>query len=152
MAEEMLVLPSVAKNVFVLCKKCDAERFHKVLAHTSPKSAKLECEVCKGKRTLTLSTGKKKAVPGAPKTARGIAAAARAENSRKNAHSAEYQQLLEAGKMSSPASYSMTAAFKEGQAVKHSKFGLGLVRTVTPQKIEVMFAEELKSLIHNRHD
>lgn len=155
MSEELTTLPAVAKNVFVHCKKCDVERFHKVLAHTSAKSAKLECEVCKAKRTFTLAAAgaagkKKKAVPGAPKTPRGVAAAARAETARKSAHSVEFQQLRDNGKLESASPYTMKASFKEGQALKHPKFGIGYIKLATAEKIEVIFEEEIKSLIHNR--
>ena len=54
-----LVLPPVAKNISYYCKKCDSERYHKVIAHTSSIAAKLECEVCKSKKTYKITEPKK---------------------------------------------------------------------------------------------
>ncbi|MGE0632189.1 MAG: hypothetical protein AB7O96_07255 [Pseudobdellovibrionaceae bacterium] len=151
MSEELTTLPAVAKNIFVFCKKCDVDRFHKVLAHTSEKAAKIECEVCKSKKTFTLAAAKKKTVGGAKvKTPRGVAASARAEAARKSAHSVEFQQLRDQGKLENTAAYSMKNIFKEGQALKHPKFGIGYIKMATSEKIEVIFEEEVKSLIHNR--
>ena len=55
---DVLVLPAVAKNVLYQCKKCDAERYHRVLAHTSETSAKIECEICGSKKTFKLTKPK----------------------------------------------------------------------------------------------
>ena len=46
-------LPPVAKSLFTFCKKCNADRYHRVLAHTSTSKAKIECEICKSKKTYT---------------------------------------------------------------------------------------------------
>ncbi|MCB0363652.1 MAG: hypothetical protein KDD35_13075, partial [Bdellovibrionales bacterium] len=59
--EDLMTLPEVAKRVFLDCKKCDSGRYHIVLAHTSKTSAKVECEVCKSKKTFKLGKAKKSA-------------------------------------------------------------------------------------------
>ena len=56
---ELSVLPPVAKSVSYPCKKCDAERYHRVLAHTTATSAKIECEICGSKKTFKLDKPKK---------------------------------------------------------------------------------------------
>ncbi|MFN8945822.1 MAG: hypothetical protein ACK5WZ_14495, partial [Pseudobdellovibrionaceae bacterium] len=60
MATELTQLPSVAKSFFAFCKKCDADRYHVVLAHTSDKSAKLKCEVCKSIKSWSLPKAQEK--------------------------------------------------------------------------------------------
>lgn len=53
-------LPKVASNIYIECKKCGQERYHKVLTHVNEASMKVECEVCHGKRTYKMSEGKDK--------------------------------------------------------------------------------------------
>ncbi|MGE5084935.1 MAG: hypothetical protein ACM3MG_01440, partial [Bacillota bacterium] len=50
----MNTLPPVAKSFFAFCKKCDADRYHVVLAHTSATSAKIKCEICGSQKTYSL--------------------------------------------------------------------------------------------------
>ena len=49
-----LILPPVAKSFYTFCKKCDVDRYHMVLAHTSSTTAKIECEVCHSRKTYSL--------------------------------------------------------------------------------------------------
>jgi hypothetical protein len=37
------------------------------------------------------------------------------------------------------------------QKLEHPKFGIGFVKAVLPEKIEVVFSDEIRSLVHNRH-
>ena len=67
----MASLPAVASNFHTDCKKCGQERYHRVLAHPTPTTAKLECEVCHSKKTYKLDEGNtsvaKAKKPAAPK-------------------------------------------------------------------------------------
>ena len=141
----MTQLPAVAKNFFYFCKKCDAERYHKVLTHTSSSSAKIQCEVCSSKKTYNLETVKKAAAKRLTKTPakpRGAAA-------KKNKHMEEYSSLR--AKMGeNTAKYNMRDAFKANQALEHPKFGLGFIVEAQSDKIQVVFEDETRSLVHNR--
>lgn len=140
------VLPAVAKTIHLPCKKCAVDRFFIVVAHSSPTSAKVKCEVCGSQKTYKLPTEKKaKAASAAPKKSRASAASAAAKAS----HTQEYEKLVaEAG--AEAKKYSMTHKFASKQKVEHPKFGVGVVRTVMPEKIEVLFADEVRMLVHNR--
>lgn len=47
--------------------------------------------------------------------------------------------------------YRISSAFRQGDAVDHKVFGLGFVLEVpSPLKVEVLFAEGLKKLVHGR--
>jgi len=138
------VLPAVASRVFTPCKKCAAERYHIVLAHTNATSAKVECEVCHSKKTFKLASTKVKKVTGAAATKK-----AKASENRKNAHSKEFGELVAASE-GSEQNYTMKAKFSKNDKIKHPKFGLGVIKLSLPDKIEVVFEDEVRLLVHNR--
>ena len=143
-------LPAVAKSVYTDCKKCGAERYHVVLAHTTPTSAKVECEICKSKKTYKLSNLAKRAssATGAKaKAPRGTSA--RSISARAAAHETEYQAMLTADG-SAVAPYNMKNKFASNQKIQHPKFGVGIVKTAFSDKVEVVFPDEVRNLVHNR--
>jgi hypothetical protein len=133
---EMTQLPPVAQKVFQFCKKCDCERYHVVLTHTDSQSAKLECEVCKKKSTLSIKKKKKTTKPrkaAAPKVS-----------------SAEKWTDLVAGHSGPSSPYNQKTKYSSNTKIEHARFGVGLVTTVVGNQMEVVFQEGIKSLIHNR--
>lgn len=143
-------LPAVAKSIFVACKKCGEDRYHTVIAHTTSTSAKLKCEVCGASKTMKVGGAAAK-----PKTAKvpGAAKAAREANvkaAKLTEHRAEYEKLI-ANSETSPVKYNMKGQFKTHDKVEHPKFGLGVIRLSLQDKIEVVFEDEVRSLVHNRN-
>lgn len=141
-------LPAVAKSFFTFCKKCDADRYHVVMAHTSSKTAKMKCEVCGSVKNYSLpKTGD---LTSTGKALTGAAAARRkaSDSSRKSSHKNEYEMLMSKEVETTP--YSMKSKFEKNQKLDHPKFGLGFIKDAQKDKIEVIFAEEVKTLIHNR--
>ena len=139
-----LTLPAVASRIYTVCKKCDAERYHIVLAHTSDTAAKVECEICHSKKTFKLPSNKPKKVTGA-----AAAKKAAASVTRRTAHSKEFHDLV-ASSGASEVSYTMKHKFATNDKVKHPKFGVGIIRSTHPDKIEVVFEDEVRLLVHNR--
>ena len=138
-------LPAVASRIYTDCKKCDAERYHIVLAHTTATSAKVECEICHSKKTYKLASAK------GVKKVTGAAAAkkASAAENRKNAHSKEFSELLQkAAGDAHP--YTMKHKFLLNQKINHPKFGMGVIRSLLPDKVEVVFEDQVRMLVHNR--
>lgn len=133
-------LPAVAKKVFYPCKKCETERYQVVIAHATPKSARLECEVCKTKNLMAIVE---------PKKGRSAVPKKKTSASKAKADVARWQQLREtsAGK---PTPYNMKTVFETGAALEHPKFGLGFVIHSTVQAIQVVFEDAERSLVHNR--
>ncbi len=145
-------LPPVAKSFHTFCKKCDADRYHTVVAHTTATSAKLKCEICGASSTYKLpKAGAKAKTPGAKRPLAGAAAKRKeaAETARKNAHSDEYKSLIDAA-AGDANNYNMKIKFAINTTIQHPKFGLGYVKAVQPDKIEVVFADEVRNLVHNR--
>ncbi|AHI05418.1 hypothetical protein BDW_04550 [Bdellovibrio bacteriovorus W] len=140
-------LPAVAKSIFVFCKKCDADRYHVVLAHTSSTSAKIKCEICGSQKAYSLP----KAQSRTTKPLTGAAAKKREQtmNSRRSSHKNEYEMLM-SDEGAPVESYNMRSKFAKNVKLNHPKFGMGYVKEALDDKIEVVFEDEVRSLIHNR--
>lgn len=145
-------MPVVGKSFYTFCKKCDTDRYQKVLAMPTETSAKLECEVCHSKSTWKAAKPKAAKAPGEKAAPRGAAAKAKAnaESARAAAHIAEYENLSKSLDDAPAAAYNMKNKFEKDTKLNHPKFGLGFIRTVQPEKIEVVFSDEVRSLVHNR--
>lgn len=145
-AEVLTTLPPVAKSIFIFCKKCDANRYQTVLAHKTETSASVKCEVCKAKSTFKLASAK------APRKLSGAVAKRRADNQavKKNAHLTEYNSLASSMKGEAQG-YNMRNKFTMNSGIQHPKFGLGYVKTAMPDKVEVVFEDEVRLLVHNRN-
>ena len=135
-------LPPVAKSFYTFCKKCDADRYHTVLAHTSSSSAKLECEICHSKKTYKLPKVGSRA-PSAAGTKRPASGSARA-----SAHTSQYESLM--NKDVNVQSYTMKGKYAKDMKIEHPKFGVGYVIEAKADRIEVAFKDEVKTLLHNR--
>lgn len=135
---EIEKLPEVARRIYTDCKKCDSQRYHVVLAHLSSSSAKVECEVCKGKKTYKLKSARKKVTSSVKKKPSTRSPAKHWMELKQNYNSSTVQP------------YSMKVCFPEGAVIDHPKFGLGFVTGVAGQAIQVVFEDGLRSLVHNR--
>ncbi|MFN7262495.1 MAG: hypothetical protein ACK5RO_11345 [Pseudobdellovibrionaceae bacterium] len=141
-----MTLPPVAKTVHLECKKCACERYFVVVAHTSATSAKVKCEVCGSQKTYKLPSKNPQ-----PRQLAGAAAKRKeaAAQAKKNAHSDEYNNLM-ASVQGETSKYSMKSNFPQNTKISHPKFGDGFVRLSYADKIEVVFSDEVRSLVHNR--
>ncbi len=143
----MNALPPVAKSFFTFCKKCDADRYHVVLAHTSSKTAKIKCEVCGSQKAYSLP--KAESATGKPLTGAAAKKREQSVNARRSSHQAEYDMLM-SNQGASVVKYNMKAKFDKGAKLDHPKFGMGFIKEAQTDKIEVVFQDEVRTLIHNR--
>ena len=145
-----LTLPPVAKSFYTHCKKCEGDRYHRVLAHKTATTAKIECEICKSVKTYSLP----KAGSASP-SARRLSGAAATGSAKKAAasarsHTGQYE-IFNTNKMADEATpYSIKGSFKESQKLNHAKFGIGFVVKAYDEKIDVIFVDEVRSLMQNR--
>lgn len=137
-----LTLPPVAKSFYAHCKKCEADRYHRVLAHTTARSAKIECEICHSKKTYTLPKA------GGTKTKTGVVAK-RAAGARRS-HTGDYEVRVQNTQNKDATPYSIKGKFSENEKINHAKFGIGFVLKTFDDKVEVIFSDEVKSLMQNR--
>lgn len=139
-----VALPAVAKSFPTYCKKCEAERYHRVLAHKSATTAKIECEICHSVKTYTLPKA------GSTTTRRTGTTNERKTPVRKNSHADEYHLLITNRREEKSIPFSIKTKFETDQKIEHPKFGVGFVRTVQSDRIDVVFEDELKTLMHNK--
>jgi hypothetical protein len=143
-----LSLPAVAKSFYTLCKKCECDRYHVVLAHTSSTTAKIECEVCKSRKSYSLpktgsDSSSARRLSGAGSAAKKAAASARS-------HTGQFE-IYNTNKMAEEATpYSIKGSFAETQKLNHPKFGVGFVVKTYNDKVDVIFSDEVRTLMHNR--
>ena len=142
-------LPAVAKSFYHECSKCECERYFKVLAHTSTTAAKIECEVCGSKRKYTIAkTTKKKAAKKATTKKTAKKKTRRTSKKAEEAHQEAYLAFEKKFSGKAPISYTASGKFTQEMVIDHPSFGIGYVTTCVPHKIEVVFKEGVKSLVH----
>lgn len=81
------------------------------------------------------------------KTATGAAKVPRA---RKNSHADEFNALMLNRGAEKGIPFSIKTKFQNDQKIEHTKFGTGFIRTVQPDRVDVMFSDEVKTLMHNK--
>ncbi len=131
---ELKELPEVAKSLPYPCKKCDGEKYHRVLVHKTSTSAQIECEHCGSKKTLKIGVKKK---------------VTRKKRAPKNEAPEMWAALNEKVGTEKIKLYKMSDQFEENQALDHPTFGTGYVTKALPKQIEVVFPEVIKILVHN---
>lgn len=144
-----LTLPPVAKSFYTFCKKCEADRYHRVLTHTSSTTAKIECEVCKSRKSYSLpKTGS--AASAVIRKASSSTKVGASKTSSARSHTGQYENFLMNKKDVEAIAYNMKTQFKEQQKLNHPKFGIGFVLVSQSDKIEVLFSDEVRTLMHAR--
>ena len=139
----MSALPKVASSFSLECKKCGFERYHRVLAHVDARTAKVECEICKAKKTYKLDEGGRVAKKaGAKKTKKETAA-----ESVRNEIFLKLREKLGSTK-SKP--YRMAEVYEVDMVIEHPKFGTGYVVNSVGERIEVAFEDANRALVQNR--
>ena len=137
-AEEITEIPDVAKSIYIPCKKCETDRYCTIVAHkTKAKtSAKVKCEVCGAQSTFSLKKKKKKAV--------------RKKRASKGLDAATWEALKTEKGDKGAISYTVKQIFRDQDSLSHPKFGLGFVTKVYAHKVEVLFSDGAKELLHAR--
>ena len=141
----MVQLPPVASSFYYHCSKCGQDRYHKVITHPNETTVRLKCEVC-GK-TGNHNLEAKKSSSSKSKTPR---VSVKSLSAKAAAHASEYENFRNGSNFDKAVPYNMKNQFKESQMVSHPKFGVGLVRSVQGDKIEVFFEDEVRYLVHGR--
>lgn len=141
----MVQLPAVASSFYCHCSKCGQDRYHKVLTHTNATTVRLKCEVCA--KTGNHNLEEKKSATSKVKSTRTSTRSAAAKTAH---HNSMFESMKGNIQSAVAVPYNMKISFKEEQVVQHPKFGLGLVRSVQGDKIEVFFEDEVRFLVHGR--
>ena len=128
----------VGGEVDATCTRCRMELAHTILAMVGPKIARVRCNTC-----------------GSDHVYRGTQTASRAAASRPRAAPAEktlvgWESQLAALDVAGAQDYRPDRTFAVDQVVRHPTFGLGIVRAVRQDKMDVAFKSAERTLIQGR--
>lgn len=144
-------LPPVAKSFVTFCSKCQGDKFHTVITHLTTESAKILCDICKKKSTYKLVAPKVTLNNSRPRVARAVGEkltfGAKKETQQ---HSQIYQGWVNKYGHLDGISFSIKLQFKLNQKIQHSKFGVGFVTRVLDDRVEVIFVDEVRLLVHQK--
>lgn len=139
------------------CTKCKLVLNHRIIAMVGTTPARVECSTCGSHHNYRARAPGEKA----PAVSRGGAAAPRSVRAphvtRAQQAAADRERTWEkaiAGKaVSEFKKYTVAQTFAEGDLVRHTKFGDGVVtRVIDPRKIEILFKDEPRTLAQGMTD
>lgn len=129
--------PAAGKETDAYCTKCKLVLNHVIVAVNGRRIARVQCLTCEGVHAYRANP------PGTRK---------RAASRRSEPSPAElYDKLMSGRDIADAKPYNLEGHFDEGDVLNHRKFGLGLVtRVMADAKVEVVFQDGLKVLVHER--
>ena len=141
---------AAGEEILSYCTSCKLDLRHLIVAHKTGSTgavAKVECKTCRKIHAYH-----------APKGAAGVVTVKQQHEKgpkRVKAEviplSVEWNKQLGESKDKASRTYSMAHAFGKGDLLEHPNFGVGVVQNVKdPTKVEVLFENSLKVLIHNK--
>jgi hypothetical protein len=133
----------VAQNVISKCTKCKMDLNHVVVSHSSEGIVeRVKCLTCGGEHKY------RPVKKSAPK--KTVKAAKKGTRNKKADYAKDFEGLAEKFKDKEPLHYSMAGLFKKDDVIDHTTFGMGIVISVSYQRMEVAFPEGPRVLVCNR--
>ncbi len=149
--------PKTGGEVDSYCTKCKLVLNHRIIAMVGPRPVKVECSTCSSHHNY------RPAAPGdaatkAPRGSAGGLVVTRSTTPRSSRGPTKAEQVVLdrermwekaiAGKaMSDFRVYRVSLTFREGDLIRHTKFGDGIVtRIIDNAKIEILFKDEARTL------
>jgi hypothetical protein len=131
--------PVVGKDIDSWCTRCKLILAHTIEAVRDGKVARVHCNTCKTQHAYR---------PKAPAAStRGRSPAA---GSRKPVDS-DFDSLMRGKDPAKARRYALVERFSVNEVLRHPQFGIGVVRVAKDHdKIEVVFADSVRTLIHGR--
>jgi hypothetical protein len=144
----------VAGEVDSFCTKCRLVLNHRIVSMKVGKAYQVECLTCRtthlwrpnapGEKSAAAGKGNP-AVRGASSAPSGMSRTARVTPAMR--HEQSWEKAIAGRAIHEFKSYNVGANFKEGDLLRHKKFGDGLVtRVIDAHKVEVLFKDEAKTL------
>lgn len=135
----------VGGEVDAYCTRCKMDLAHTILAMVGTKIARVRCNTCGGDHVYR---GTQPSSTAAPRAARPRAAPS--PSGREAKHVLSFEQQLAGRDVTSAPRYSPQESYQVDQVLQHPSFGLGLVKSVRGDKMEVAFRAETKTLVQGR--
>jgi hypothetical protein len=141
----------VAGEVDSWCTKCRLVLNHRIVSMKAGKAYQVECLTCRATHLWRPTAPGDRPAPGASPGTRAPRAASGSPKSTRVTPAMRHEQSWEkaiAGRgVNEFKSYNTGANFREGDLLRHKKFGDGVVtRVIDAHKVEVLFRDEAKTL------
>ncbi len=132
----------VAQDLVTRCTKCKLELSHVVVVHNEEGLVeRVKCKTCGSEHKYR--PDKKKAPAKTPKKKKRMV-------TKEEDFAKEFEKLAEKFKERESVNYSMSGSFKKDEVIAHKTFGMGIVTSVSYQKMEVAFSEGPRLLACDR--
>src|SRR5688572_12196869 len=143
----------VGGEVDAFCTRCKMMLAHTILAMVGTTIARVQCNTCNGQHAF-------RSPPGASSSRSRSSSSSGASSTATRAASREslvktvssWDEEMRGKDLSRARKYSPRETFAVDDVVDHPTFGLGLVRAVRVDKVEVAFKAQERTLIHGRAD
>ena len=132
----------VGNEVEALCTKCKGPSIHVIEVIKNDKITKVLCKSClSSHKYVSPDTPKKTPVKRTKK----------AETVPKTKEQRKWARLLNKVDVENAVDYKMESTYSDMIAIKHAKFGLGVVlEVVNPTKVSVIFEDGIRNMVQNR--
>lgn len=137
------------------CTKCKLVLNHRIIAMVGTRPVRVECSTCNSHHNYRGAAPGAKAAPhgsagglavtrsSTPRATRGPTKAAQAIMDRERS----WEKAIAGKAMSDFRVYRVSLTFQEGDLIRHSKFGDGVVtRIIDNAKVEILFKDEARTL------
>lgn len=131
---------AIGKDIDSYCGKCKLVLAHTIETVVDGKVKRVHCNTCQAQHIYR---------PNPPGT-RKKAASSRTSPSAPPTTPAEYEELLKKYDTARAKPYAPASQFGERDLLKHSVFGIGIVTVRRGDKIDVLFADRTRTLVHQR--
>ena len=139
--------PSAGSIVEARCTRCRSILNHTIVAMVGEQIVRVECNTCHGTHNYHPAKEDKPArTPAGAGSAARKPAAPRASRIDPAAAAREEWAALQPMDPAEAVPYDMNVKFRVKNLLKHPTFGIGVVQTVQPNKIEVLFRDGRKLL------
>lgn len=140
---------TVAQEAMAYCTSCKMDLSHIVVAMKGDRIAKVQCKTCNKEHTYKAPKGVTE-----PKTKKAGKKSKKSEvasgtTTEGNPIAVEWEKLMVTHKNNPFKPYNIKGRFILGDKLNHPTFGEGIVgKLIYPNKIEVIFKNDVKILIH----
>ena len=146
--------PKTGGEVDSWCTKCRLVLNHRIIAMVGPKPVRVECSTCSSHHNFRARPPGEKEAASPRSTKSGISepraprmsSATKAEQARVT-REVTWEKAVTGRAVADFRKYTIHETFREGDLVKHTRFGDGVVtRIIDANKIEILFKDESRTL------
>lgn len=130
---------TIGKNIDSWCGKCKLMLAHTIETILDGKVKRVHCNTCGAQHAYKAN---------APGEGPRRTATKRSGSAAEAATVADYDTMLKRYDTNKARPYGTTTAFGTGQLVNHTQFGLGIVTARRGNKIDVLFPDKARTLVH----